>query len=170
MSQANKLCYETKIDKSNNLKRKWTQNEIDFLKKEFKNGTKIKLIASKLGKTETAVNKFLTRCGIRPKMKTISRNKYMSNNDIKRHAKSSTTYPGWIGLLNDFVDFTEVIKYLRSKNYNISSIVPDNMKLFYPNSQYMLNGQPVSKAKLLILANKLRENEHKNSFKLDCIM
>ncbi len=170
MSQANKLCYETNVKKSNNLKKKWTKSEVDFLKKEFKNGTKIKLIASKLGKTETAVNKFLTRCGIRPKTKTISRNKYMLSNDIKRHVKNSTTYPGWISLLNDFVDFNEVIRYLRGKNYNISSIVPEHMKLIYPNSQYMLNGQPVSKSKLLILANKLRENENKNSFKLDCIM
>ena len=170
MSQSIKSFDSTKISKSNNTKKKWTQNEIDLLTKEFKNGTKIKLIASKLGKTETAVNKFLTRCGIRPKTKTLSRNNYLLNNEhdnnTTKDIQSNITSPGWIRLLNDFVDFQEVIKYLKSKNYNISDIIPENIKMFYPNSKYMLNGKPVSKAQLLIVANKLRKEENKNIFKI----
>ena len=68
------------------------------------------------------------------------------------------------------VDFREVIKYLKSKNYKISNIIPDNMRILYPNSQYILNGYPVSKAKLLILANKLREEENKPCFKINCFL
>lgn len=197
---------------SNNLKKKWNQNEIDFLKIEFTKGTKIKIIAAMLGKTETAVNKFLTRCGIRPtrhnkNVYNLLHNKYNCKNDNniaiyankfgshgdtntnlqqltneikahnlvnnssnikKRHYNSSN--PRWTILLNDIVDFKEVINYLKSKNYKVSTIMHKNIKLFYPNSEYILNGYPVSKTKLLILANKLREEENKNCFKLEPII
>ena len=190
---------------SSNAKKKWKQKEIDFLKNEFKKGTKIKIIAAMLGKSETAVNKFLTRCGIRPKrhsnnilienicdliQNTLNNNDIQDNhmylqkiqnnintqqfvaenkaNNKKREYNSSN--PRWTILLNDIVDFKEVINYLKSKNYKISNIISENIKLFYPNSEYMLNGHPVSKTKLLILANKLREEENKNFFKLEPIL
>lgn len=161
---------------SNNLvRKKWKKDEIDLLKKEFKNGTQIKVIANKLGKTETAVNKFLTRCGIRPRYRNNRINyrykdiiNYQSN--IVKKQTINNNSAKWLNLLNNIVDFKEVIQYLKSKNYKISNIVSENLKLFYPNSQYMLNGQPVSKMKLLILANKLREEENEKTFKLECIM
>ena len=161
---------------SNLIKRKWQKDEIDLLKKEFKNGTQIKIIANKLGKTETAVNKFLTRCGIRPRYRNNRINyRYKSNiinyqSNIIKKQPSNNNSAKWVNLFNNIVDFKEVIKYLKSKNYKISNIISENIKLIYPNSQYMLNGQPVSKMKLLILANKLREEENKNAFKLDCII
>ena len=155
---------------SSNPKNKWTQNEINLLKKEFKNGTKIKVIASMLGRTETAVNKFLTRYGIRQKHNRIT---ITHNNNPNKHVKKrvyNATNLRWISLLNDVVDFKEIINYLKSKNHKISNIVSENIKMFYPNSQYMLDGKPASKTKLLILANKLREQEHKKIFKVESII
>lgn len=154
---------------SNLVRKKWKQDEIDLLKKEFKNGTQIKIIAYKLGKTETAVNKFLTRCGIRPRYRN-NRINYRYQSNITSKQSSNNNSAKWLNLFNNIVDFKEVIQYLKSKNYKISSIISENMKLFYPNSQYLLNGQPVSKTKLLILANKLREEENKDAFKLECII
>ena len=141
-----------------NVRRKWTQKEIDFLKKEFENGTQIKIIASKIGKSETAVNKFLTRYGIRP------RKRYNTKCNIKRSIQSNIDNLRWLSVINDVVDFTEVIKYLKSKGYKISNVASDS------NIQYLLNYYPVSKIKLLILANKLREEENKTCFKVDCIV
>ena len=194
---------------SSNAKKKWKQKEIDFLKNEFKKGTKIKIIAAMLGKSETAVNKFLTRCGIRPKrhsnnilienifdlMPSNLNNKYIKDTQMylktiqndanaqqfitenkphnlvnNKKREYNNTNPRWTVLLNDIVDFEEVINYLKSKNYKISNIVSENIKLFYPNSEYMLNGHPVSKTKLLILANKLRNEENKALFKLEPII
>ncbi len=198
---------------SNNVRKKWKQNEIDLLKKEFNKGTKIKIIAAMLGKTETAVNKFLTRCGIRPTrsnknitahlINTNLHNKYMCNShsntpiyskslvpntnlqqftntinnnnlvnnssNIKKRRYNSTNLR-WTILLNDIVDFKEVINYLKSKNYKISNTVHKDIKLLYPNSEYILNGHPVSKTKLLILANKLRKEENKDLFRLEPII
>lgn len=169
MSQTTKLYCNNENKKSSNIKKKWNQNEIDLLKEEFKNGTRIKIIASKLGKTETAVNKFLTRCGIRPKYRIISSNHKCKLNINKIHTCNNTSAK-WLSLFNNVVDFKDVIKYLKSKGYKISNIVTDSIKLFYPNSEYVLDGRPVSKTKLLILANKLREAENKKTFKLEYIM
>lgn len=151
---------------SMNVRRKWTKNEIELLKQEFKSGTQIKIIASKFGKSETAVNKILTRYGIRPR----KRHSIKYNSKVHKSTNYNIAKSRWLNILNDMVDFREVIKYLKSKNYKISNIIPDSMKILYPNSQYILNGYPVSKAKLLILANKLREEENKTCFKMDCLL
>ena len=169
MSRTVKLSYNNENKKSNCIKKKWNQSEIELLKEEFNNGTKIKIIASKLGKTETAVNKFLTRCGIRPKYRIISSNHKCKLNINRIHIGTNTSAK-WLSLFNNVVDFEYIIKYLKSKGYKISNIVTDNIKLFYPNSEYILDGRPVSKTKLLILANKLRESENKKAFKLEYIM
>ena len=154
---------------SGKLNRIWTCSEIDLLKREFNNGTRIKLIAAKLGRSETAVNKILSRTGIRPQKLRVTKNKNNYKAEVNRAGIPSREDIPIIKLnkiFNDYVDFEEVLRYLKSKRHKITKIISDTTKIFYPTAEYILNGQPVSKAKLLIFANKIRTEENAREFKV----
>lgn len=51
--------------KSNTKPYQWTDEEVALLKLRFAAGKRIKEIASEIGRSETAINKFLSRTGIR---------------------------------------------------------------------------------------------------------
>lgn len=150
---------ESKKVKSRKL---WTDKEIDILKTEFANKTKLKLIALKLGRTTTAINKFLSRSGIRPQKART----YIIHTTPKFTTHRIVIEPSLIATFRNFVDFSKIISYLISKNYKISQLKITSLKMFCPKAEYLLDGKPVSKLQLVILANKLRAEENKNLFRV----
>ena len=53
------------------MKVKWTPEEVDIIKSGFLAGKLVKTIANEIGRTPTAVNKFLSRAGIRTRRWSI---------------------------------------------------------------------------------------------------
>lgn len=139
----------------------WTDKEIEILKNEFSNKTKLKIIALKLGRTTTAINKFLSRSGIRPKkMRTYT------IHPVPRYVPRIIIEPSLAATFKNCVGFPKIISYLTSKNYKIFPLKVNTFRMFCPNADYLLDGKPVSKLQLIILANKLRAEEKQNLFKV----
>lgn len=151
------------------IKKPWTESEISFLKNELQKGSRIKYISYELNRSQTAVSKFIARHGLSRRKNQYSINS-LSNLLISPKIKYCRTehneiYPKLV--IDEFVNFDTILNYLKSKSYKISSKVPNSLKSFYPNSTYLLNGTPISKTQMLILANKHRQEEYEDVFKCD---
>ena len=151
--------------------RYWSAKDIDLLKSELQKGSKLKQIAYLLKRSESAVGKFAARHGLSKFHRKQKHSSEISEYSTKVKRKlqyniSKITYNTTSCFYGEFVNFETVIKYLQSKSYIISCEVPKIFKTFYPNSSYLLNGQPVSKIKLLLLANNLRLEDKKDVFKI----
>lgn len=145
----------------------WTLKDFEEVKIGFEKGSRIKEIAIKLGRSETAVNKFLTRSGIRPKLKTYiisqkKKNNIMCQSIIRKKTKKEKYFEKYT-----FV-FDEVVEYIKSKGYCVEKNYCKN--IFYEESQYLVNGRPTSALKFLLLANRLKIEERANIFMLPEIM
>ena len=141
--------------------RKWTFEEFVKAKKGFKEGAPIKVLAQDLGRSETAVNKFLSRSGIRKAMGRDKQSKHRLKPHVKKVAINSvkTTH-----LKSTRVSFADVVSYLMEKGYTVRrNQVFGNT--YYKTEKYLLNERPASKLKLLLYANKLRTEENKEIFK-----
>ncbi|MBR1479296.1 MAG: hypothetical protein IJ599_00130 [Alphaproteobacteria bacterium] len=126
--------------------RAWTQEEIDVLRTGFNAGKLIKIIAGEVGRSTTAVNKFLSRSGIRTRRWSIERVHAPSVKFIE-HKVAACTAIGKASSLE------KVIIYLQQNGYTVSES---------PNPTiggYFLDNKPISSIKLLIIANKLREEQ-----------
>ena len=138
----------------------WTIEEFEAVRDGFLKGKRIKVIADELGRTLSAVNKFLTRSGIRKKTEIVRTCKkkcgFPSKPDVVRYKENKDSRAAC---------FSEVILYLKSKGY---LVIKDNYKnMFYTDAEYRLNNKPISKIKLLLLANRLRTEDKKPIFILD---
>lgn len=160
MSQIPASFYRNKSKKVK-YRKLWTDKEIDVLKNEFANKTKLKLIALKLGRTTTAINKFLSRSGIRPHKARI-----YTIHTVPKLTQRVVLEPSLVATFKNFVDFSKVVSYLISKNYKISQLKVSTLKIICPRAEYLLDGKPVSKLQLVILANKLRAEENQNLFRV----
>ena len=124
--------------------RAWTQEEIDVLRTGFNAGKLIKIIAVEVGRSTTAVNKFLSRSGIRTRRWSIER-VHAPSVKFAEHKVAACTAIGKTSSLE------KVIIYLQQNGYTVSES---------PNPTiggYFLDNKPISSIKLLIIANKLRE-------------
>lgn len=142
--------------------RNWTKKEIDILRSGFYEGKLVKTLASEIGRSPSAVNKFLSRSGIRTRrwkiMKVIEAkpeelkyNKTLSLEQPKRH------------IYNKNDTFIDILDYLKNRGYTISKINSENNNHF-SNEKYLVNNKPYSDMKILLLANRLRVEEHKSIF------
>lgn len=140
----------------------WTEKEIDILKSGFSQGKLVKTLANELGRSPTAVNKFLSRSGIRTRrwkiMKVIKAkpeelkyNKTLSLEQSKSHVSNKN---------NTFID---ILNYLKNRGYSISRISSENNN-HLSDEKYLVNNKPYSDLKMLLLANRLRTEEHKSIF------
>jgi hypothetical protein len=143
----------------------WTSKEIEKVKTDFTNGKKIKVIASELGRSLTAVNKFISRYGLR-KGKKYREKRSNANDRHKIPVTRQTFQETFCYKPIEYDDFGDVISYLRANGYNIIKV----KSLFTPSCGYMLDGKPVSKANILLVANKLKTEEWKPIFKVADIM
>ena len=141
------------------MKQRWTPEEIALIKSGFLKGKLVKTIALEVGRSPTAVNKFLSRAGIRTRRWTIRKNGYpkqassehkhsLENSAKKQDLMDDVMFPDEVT-----TDFQEVLNYLEANGYPISRNIN---KAFAPTDDYTINDKPVSDGKLLILANRLR--------------
>ena len=137
---------------------RWTFEEFSKIQKGFKEGRRIKILAQEIGRSETAVNKFLSRSGIRK----ISRRRhkkpklFVNKNHIKNHVTQVCS-------CSNRKSFTDVLTYLIEKGYTIRKNQSFG-RTFYKAEEYLLNEKPASKMKILLCANKLRSEENKEIF------
>lgn len=140
----------------------WTKKEIDILKSGFSQGKLVKTLANELGRSPTAVNKFLSRSGIRTrrwkilkvikaKPEELKYNKTLSLEQSKSHVSNKN---------NTFID---ILNYLKNRGYSISRISSENNN-HLSDEKYLVNNKPYSDLKMLLLANRLRTEEHKSIF------
>ena len=140
----------------------WTEKEIDILKSGFSQGKLVKTLANELGRSPTAVNKFLSRSGIRTrrwkimnvikaKPEELKYNKTLSLEQSKSHVSNKN---------NTFID---ILNYLKNRGYSISRISSENNN-HLSDEKYLVNNKPYSDLKMLLLANRLRTEEHKSIF------
>ena len=156
------------------MKQRWTPEEIALIKSGFLEGKLVKVIALEVGRSTTAVNKFLSRSGIRTRRWSIRKNAHlehlssMNNRSSKGRedlVKQQNSMKG--GETDDVYSgevttgFQEVVEYLKSNGYSISK---KNKKMFAPSDDYAVNDKPISDVKLLILANRLRCEKHQPVF------
>lgn len=133
------------------MKLKWTPEEINTIKSGFLAGKLVKTIANEIGRTPTAVNKFLSRAGIRTRRWSIPKREHTVK-QVKNFAATKQTLNAVY--TNEVVtDFREVLGFLKSNGYTISK---NSKKTFAPMDNYAIDDRPVSDVKLLILANRLR--------------
>ena len=141
------------------MKQRWTSEEISLIRTGFLAGKLVKTIANEVGRTPTAVNKFLSRSGIRTRRWTIDRTKTkISSIDIAVNMKQQKRQLE----TNEVVSkFQEVVGYLKANGYTVSK---NEQSSFTPMCHYTLNNVPTSNVKLLLLANRLRCENHQPVF------
>ena len=109
------------------MKTKWTPEEVDIIKSGFLAGKLVKTIANEIGRTPTAVNKFLSRAGIRTRRWSIpkrNRTVIRTKNFAASKQLLNTVYTNEV-----ITDFREVLRFLKSNGYTICE---NNKKTFAP--------------------------------------
>ncbi|MDR0744536.1 MAG: hypothetical protein LBE97_01100 [Holosporales bacterium] len=141
----------------------WTSVEFEKLWAGFLSGKKIKVMAKEIGRSVAAVNKFLSRSGIRklaPERKRKAESVF-----YKAQKKHVLIQAATKTIEKKYTAFTDIIKYIVSKGHTVRKN-RDFGSMFYKNEEYFLDEKPMSKTKILILANKLRVEENKPIFKV----
>jgi hypothetical protein len=141
----------------------WKNNEIEILKNKFLEGKSIKEISKEMGRTPTALNKAVSRFGIRQsrsyKPKSTSRNSIdnLFTNSDKIIFKSKVREE------NKWVDINKVVNYLHKKGIFVNKNDIDTKDL------YFLDSKPLLASQLVLKANRLRVEENKKIFLVDGI-
>ncbi|GHT88473.1 hypothetical protein FACS1894113_0970 [Alphaproteobacteria bacterium] len=149
----------------------WTVEEFEKLKELFSNGKKIRTMAMAIGRSVSAVNKFLSRSGIRKARseirKIVGRKKYKLMHKFNATRKDVGVIPSIVikKEANSFSTFSDIIDYIVSKGHTVRKNRHFGSS-FYKNEEYILDEKPITKAKLLFFANKLRVEEGKPVFKI----
>jgi hypothetical protein len=133
----------------------WTQEEIEKMKINFLMGKRIKAMARELGRTPSALNKALSRFGIRKQNKKQHHALVMSKasvfTSLERKETLKKSHVLW-------VNFVKVIEYLSKSGYMVK---------LCDSGQPILDHQHTSKSYLVMLANKLRQQENKPAFMVE---
>ncbi|MDR1391561.1 MAG: hypothetical protein LBI95_04365 [Holosporales bacterium] len=132
-------------------KKNWTRKEINILKSGFVAGKLVKILALEIGRSTTAVNKFLSRSGIRTRRWSIHK-KPLGSSEIFEVTQRNLA-KGYNSEIE--VGLEEVVHYLRMRGLRILENKID-CNLSHENDKYMLKDIPISDVKLLLLANRLR--------------
>ena len=148
----------------------WTPSDIEQMKIAFLQGKAIKVIARQLGRTPTALNKALTRFGIRQNRKPKINpaypnwrrywNEQISSDHSVDDAPSETFLSNRFYLKSNdprWVPLEKVIGYLEKQGYRVSCHQTSS-------GDYQIDGRIVKAHQLLLLANKLRMEERKPIF------
>jgi hypothetical protein len=122
---------------------RWSSNDIEVIKFGFLSGIPLKVLAKKVGRTPTALSKALSRFNIREDyirgLKAPTRN--------KRSMRTS-------------VDF--IIDFLNNHGYSVyKKTFCIGLRHF---CEYFVNQQPVALARLIVIANGIRLEEHRPIF------
>ncbi len=140
----------------------WTKKEIDILRSGFSEGKLVKTLANEIGRSPSAVNKFLSRSGIRTRRWKIMKVIKAKPEELRYNKTLSLEQPKPC-IHNKNNTFIDILNYLKNRGYSISKINPGNNP-YFSDEKYLVNNKPYSDLKILLLANKLRTEEHKSIF------
>ena len=138
----------------------WLPCDIEKLRKDYENGKRIKVIAFELGRSATAVAKYINRAGFSKKSK--NRNKACQLNFTRL-----VNLPDNLPRKPELTSFETVLKYLRDKGhtvYQTHQIIPN---LLVDEDVYLFNTKLISKSRLLLTANRMRIEERQPIFEID---
>jgi IS30 family transposase len=141
----------------------WSASDIKKARSYFLNGFTIKAIAQELGRTPTAINKALSRFGIRykkprrhyaamplqPKEEVILITPSFERKALRKE-------------LENWVSFWRVCEYLSEQNVCIYEVSAANTEL--ERRQFRVDTQILGARQLLMLANKMRAHNHLKAF------
>jgi hypothetical protein len=148
--------------------KRWTMEEATALKDGFTNGKRLKLLAQEIGRSETAVNKFLSRSGIRGKCRgTYKRQFWIEDKQKKYELTNEISHKVYKNEIQS--DFSDVLEYMRSRGHKISRTLTKQYKFFKISADFIMDGRPISSMKLLMQANKLRVEEKKPIFSIPSV-
>ena len=165
----------------------WTSEDIAFLKKGFEQKDSIKTLAWKLNRTPTALNKALTRFGIRPysgkreredaqrfSVKTFSAldqkdragiSEFSEDSqDSTRNEKSASLEEQLMDPPREKTSLAQVIDFLKGFGYNIQKKA--YCKECSQENLLLLNHKPTSAIHLLVTANVIRLQTQQPIFEL----
>lgn len=141
----------------------WTPQMIEQIRNGFLKGLEIKAIAAFIGKTPGAVNKALSRFGIRRSQQvTAFRAKSNRLPNVPKEKSVSGTDKWFRKFLKNenekWVDFDEVIKYLGTQKIKVVPLNNQSSTLF------LLGVKQYNASQILLVANKLRAEQNLSTF------
>lgn len=145
----------------------WTPQMVEQIRQGFLNGLEIKSMATAVGKTPCAVNKALSRFGIRRANNLITfraKNKQLTN--IPRQPSKIGIDQWFRKFLNTemekWVEFDEVLRYLSKQNIKVFSLNSNSLKLL--NRKFLVGSKQCSPLQIILIANKLRSEQNQRAF------
>ena len=146
------------------MKTPWTQEDLDYIRQAYSNGKREKVIAIELGRTEASVSKAITRHGLRHKRNYALLNDRRSKRPphqnvvkVNRILEDKT----FSGRPCNWATTDEVLRYLGENSLNFF------IKYEKGRPEFIFNNQPVSLAKVLLEANRLRLSNNEDIFHLE---
>ena len=148
----------THVNHRNYKYSQWSNEELSKLERDYNSGKRLKVIADELGRSLSAVNKFISRSGLRKNGASRKR----QTSFIKRESpNNNTNLKNCQHKINKYKQrnssFEDVVKYLISKGYCISEY---NGIIKNGEEAFLLFDKPINKLQLLLIANKLRLEEN----------
>lgn len=146
------------------MKTPWTSEELEYIRQAYSDGKREKVIALELGRSEASVSKAITRHKLRQKRNYRElvgrRAKYKSKPRIikvNRILEDKT----FSGRQCNWTSAEEVLRYL-GENSTCFTIKYINGK-----TEFFFDGQPVSLAKVLMEANRIRLQHNLDIFHIE---
>jgi hypothetical protein len=143
----------------------WSSDDLAKLEKDYASGKRLKVIAAELGRSVSAINKLITRAGIRKN--TAPRTNHREQIFQKQNRLQTTTKAAQDQHNNAFAEekkiyseygasFEKVLEYLAKNGVIVTKNVRPFVKKYFHDAVFFVNNRPVSKAELLLIANKIR--------------
>ena len=166
-------------------KQPWTKEEIEKIQDNFSKGIRLKETAKNLGRSESSVNKALSRFGARGIKENTPYIKWSPHADYckgklppiieyktirskKQETPPSQKKPSKTQRLKDtpWVPFSKIVNYVQSKGVLIEAFHPNegNRPNAYSEARFFLNKTPCTALKIVLFSNKLRAEERKAAF------
>ena len=157
--------------RNQNLRNKWTEENISYLKFEYLQGSPLKQIAARLNRSVSAINKVLARHNLRthsrmerppsllrPSAMEIKKKKLEG---MRLRVEKPTSSAFYNTEFRRWVLFEQVLCWMESQKIKV-------IKNDY-EGYYEIDGFPKRKYQVLILANSLREQKQLPIFFVDGI-
>lgn len=144
------------------LRNKWTEENINYLKTAYLQGSPLKRIASQLNRSVTAINKVLARHNLRThtRIERIQSLPHKKNNKLPQKKPLGTQSRKKVAQTVKFINpddrhwvlFERVLSWMRSQKI---SVMKSDRDIYYE-----VNGYPKNEQQILLIANLLREQQH----------
>ncbi|MDR0695415.1 MAG: hypothetical protein LBF56_01415 [Holosporales bacterium] len=150
--------------------KRWTLKETAILKNGFKEGKCLKQLAKEMGRSETAVNKFLSRSGIRGKCRGAYRKLFLTSAEKMKKFEISAKTLQKVYKNELQADISDVVSYLRSHGHVVDNHIPRQYRFLNISADFIIDGRPILKEGLVMRANKLRIESREPIFSIPSII